>query len=114
MIDVGFNQMIQQNATRPSFDSSPSSGGHAAATSPNSDTSSGSHVMVLSPALQAAYNTSKNFRDFFARLPVSSVSRNLQAGGETLHLPPYGPSTFIPASCVNGILHGMSAHLEKE
>ncbi|MCI18200.1 hypothetical protein A2U01_0039353, partial [Trifolium medium] len=64
----------------------------------------------LSPALQAAYNTSEIFRDFSARQTVSSASVNLQAGGEASHLPPYGPSTFIPASCVSGILHGMPSH----
>ncbi|PNX99949.1 hypothetical protein L195_g023222, partial [Trifolium pratense] len=26
------------------------------------------------------------------------------------HLPPYGPSAFLPASYVSGILHGMPSH----
>jgi hypothetical protein len=65
--------------------------------------------MLLSPALQTSYNTSEIFRDFSARA-ISSASRNLQVGGEASHLPPYGPSIFIPASCVSGILNGMPSH----
>ncbi|KAK2396245.1 hypothetical protein QL285_057907 [Trifolium repens] len=114
--DTSFNQMWlqqlprQQNATCHSLDSNPSSRGRAATTSQNSYASAGSRTMVLSPALQTSYNTSETFRDLSARLPISSSSRNLQAGGEASHIPPYGPSTFIPASGVSGILHGMPSY----
>ncbi|MCI22486.1 hypothetical protein A2U01_0043662, partial [Trifolium medium] len=112
MSDAGFNPMlhqlpIQQNATRPSLDTSSSSRGRAAATSQKSYASAGSHTMALSPAVHTSCNTSEIFRDFSARLPISSASRNLHTGGEASHLPPYGPSTFLPASYVSGILHGM-------
>jgi hypothetical protein len=116
MLDTGFNQMWlqqhprQQNATCHSLDSNASSRGRAATTSQNSYASAGSRTMILSPALQTSYNTSETFRDLSARLPISSASRNLQAGGEASHIPPYGPSTFIPASGVSGILHGMPRH----
>ncbi|CAJ2657231.1 unnamed protein product [Trifolium pratense] len=111
----GFNTMvhhlpIQQNATRPSLDTSSSSRGRDAATSQNSYASASFHNMVLSPALHTSYNTSEVFRDFSARLPISSASRNLHTGGEASHLPPYGSSTFLPASYVSGILHGMPSH----
>ncbi|KAK2450366.1 helicase protein MOM1 [Trifolium repens] len=45
-----------------------------------------------------------------SRMLHLQASRNLQAGGEASHIPPYGPSTFIPASGVSGILHGMPRH----
>ncbi|GAU27597.1 hypothetical protein TSUD_271380 [Trifolium subterraneum] len=110
--DAGFNQMLhqlprQQNATCASLDSNPSSHGRFAATSQNLYASTGSHNMVLSPTLQAAYHTSEIFRDFSARQPISSASGNLQAGGEALHLSPYGPSAFIPSSCVSAVPHGI-------
>ncbi|WJX58145.1 hypothetical protein P8452_43628 [Trifolium repens] len=110
----GFNHILhhlprQQNATCHSLDSNASSRGRAAATLQNSYASAASHTMVLSPTLQTSYNTSEIFRDFFVRA-ISSALRNLQVGGEASRLPPYGHSTFIPASCVGGILHGMPSH----